>query len=181
MQRARSTVIVLVGDDDRVVARLREAPNVAVIQVDPDRPGLDRAVESWRAAQASAAPFVVSDVDPLARVAESWVRYFDEQAPVGELEVAVADTLARWRTGSIELPDYYVVIDPETWAPTRRHWFLGFLADAARVRVVPAAGDAMATIAGLPTGPWWPELDRLLDGIERAVPDRTRLSDRGKL
>jgi hypothetical protein len=181
MQRSRSTVIVLIGDDGQVMARLRDAPNVAVVQVDPDRPALEGAVDAWRAAQASAAPYVVSDADPLALVAESWVAFFDERAPVGGLEVAVAETLARWRSGGIELPDYYVVVDPEGWTPTRRHWFLGFLADAAPVRVVPAASDVMGIIAGLGTGPWWPELDRLLDGVERAVPDQTRLSDRGKL
>lgn len=163
------------------MARLREASNVSVVEADPDRPVLDRAAEAWRAVQGSAAPYVVSEDDPLGLVAESWVRYFDEHAPVGELEVAVTETVARWRTRGIELPDYYLVVDPERWTPTRRHWFLGFLADAAPVRVVPAAGDVMVTIAGLATGPWWPELDRLLDGVERAVPDRPRLSDRAKL
>ncbi len=181
MQRSRSTVIVLVGDDGRAMTRLREASNVSVVQVDPDRPVLDRAVEAWRVAQGSSAPYVVSDADPLGLVAESWVRYFDEQAPAGELEVAVTETLARWRTRAIDLPDYYLVVDPEGWKPTRRHWFLGFLADAAPVRVVPAASDITTMIASLATGPWWPEIDRLLDGVERAVPDRPRLRDRGKL
>jgi hypothetical protein len=89
--------------------------------------------------------------------------------------------LARWRTRAIDLPDYYLVVDPAGWTPTRRHWFLGFLADAAPVRVVPAASDITTMIASLATGPWWPEIDRLLDGVERAVPDRPRLRDRGKL
>ncbi len=33
----------------------------------------------------------------------------------------------------VELPDYYLVLDPESWAPTRRHWYLGVLARSARV------------------------------------------------
>ena len=70
----------------------------------------------------------------------------------GELEVAVSETLARWRPGSIELPDYYLVIDADTWAPTRRHWYLGVLHATAPARVVPAAAsDAEAALARLGT------------------------------
>jgi hypothetical protein len=45
--------------------------------------------------------------------------------------------LARWRVGSIELPDYYLALDAESWTATRRHWFLGVLHTAAPARVVP--------------------------------------------
>jgi hypothetical protein len=34
--------------------------------------------------------------------------------PTGELEVAVAETLQRWRARAIELPDYDLVLNPET-------------------------------------------------------------------
>jgi hypothetical protein len=37
-------------------------------------------------------PYLVHDADPLALVADAWVRRYDQQGPAGELEVAVRDT-----------------------------------------------------------------------------------------
>ena len=109
----------------------------------------------------------------MAAVADAWVRRFDEQGPIGELEVAVSETLARWRVGSIELPDYYLVLDAESWTPTRRHWYLGVLHRAAPARVVPVPNDAEAAgaLPRLDAGRWWPDLDELLD---RHRPRRAR-------
>ena len=112
---------------------------------------------------------------PLALVADAWVRRYDEQGPAGELEVAVRDTLARWRARTIELPDYYLVLDPGSWGATRRHWYLGVMHRAAPSRVVPAdaaAVNVQSSIAKLASGRWWPELDRLLAGVDRVVPDQ---------
>jgi hypothetical protein len=103
------------------------------------------------------------------------VRRYDQQGPVGELEVAVRDTLSRWRSRAIELPDYYVVLDAESWGATRRHWFLGLLHRVAPNRVVPVEGGAdqvQARISTLASGRWWPDLDRLLADVDRVVPDR---------
>ena len=102
------------------------------------------------------------------------MRRYDEEGPIGELEVVVSETLVRWRAGSIELPDYYVVLDAEAWAPTRRHWYLGVLHGAAPARVVPiaSADAAEASLPRLTAGRWWPDLDELLDGIDRVVPDQ---------
>ena len=121
----------------------------------------------------SHSPYSVHDADPLAVVADAWVRRFDEQGPVGELEVAVRETLARWRVGSIELPDYYLVLDAERWGATRRHWFLGVLHHAAPARIVPVpdAHAAGAALGHLTTGRWWPDVDALLDGVDQVVPD----------
>ena len=106
------------------------------------------------------------DADPLALVADAWVRRFDEQGPAGELEVAIGETVGRWRARTIELPDYYLLLDPASWTPTRRHWYLGLLHRAAPNRVVPVPADATAgrvgaSIASLAIGRWWPDLDRL--------------------
>jgi hypothetical protein len=119
-------------------------------------------------------PYLVHDADPLAAVADTWVRRFDEAGPIGELEVAVSETLARWRVGSIEMPDYYLVLDAESWPPTRRHWYLGVLHAAAPARVVPVPDpDAAARmLPRLSAGAWWPDLDDLLAGIEQVVPDQ---------
>jgi hypothetical protein len=168
-------VVAVVGDDALdCVRRLGEAVNVVPVSVDADDPPLDRAVTTWAEAMRAHTPYLVHDADPLAAVAEAWVRHYDEQGPIGELEVAVAETLARWRVGSIELPDYYFVLDAESWGATRRHWYLGLLHRAAPARVVPVPDpDAAArTLPRLGAGAWWPDLDQLLDGIERVVPDQ---------
>jgi hypothetical protein len=175
-RRTTTTVVAVVGDDAAARAateRLGQAANVGWVVPDPDDAALGRAVAAWSLASRSHAPYFVHDADPLRAVADAWVRHYDEQGPRGELEVAAAETLARWRPGSIELPDYYLALDPASWAPTRRHWYLGVLHDAAPSRVAPAdLVPAADVIEHLRAGRWWPELDVLLDGIDRIVPDR---------
>ena len=176
MQRISTTVIGLVGEQARWRAQaLGRASNIRVELPDPAAPPLERAAGAWQAATSTKAPYLVHDADPLALVADAWVRRFDQQGPAGELEVAVGQTLAGWRARTIELPDYYLLLDPEAWGETRRHWYLGVLARAAPVRVVPADADAgrlQGRIATLASGRWWPELDRLLADVERLVPDQ---------
>jgi hypothetical protein len=174
-QRTSTTVVAVVGDAATdCVTRLGLAANVVPLSVEHDDPPLDRAVATWDQAARSHSPYFVHDADPLAAVADAWVRRYDEQGPIGELEVAVAETLARWRVGSIELPDYYLVLDAEAWGATRRHWYLGVLHGAAPARVVPVPDpDAAArTLPRLGAGAWWPGLDDLLGGIERVLPDQ---------
>jgi hypothetical protein len=174
-RRTSTTVVAVVGDDARAcVARLDRGANVATMIPEPDASALDRAVDAWNAATRMHTPYFVHDADPLAAAAAAWVRRFDERGPVGELEVAVADTLARWRAGSIELPDYYLVLGAEAWTPTRRHWYLGVLHGAGPARVVPVgnADEAGAALAHLSAGRWWPDVDELLTGVEHVVPDQ---------
>jgi hypothetical protein len=175
MQRISTTVIGLVGEGARASAeRLGRAPNIRVELPDPAAPPLERAVAAWQAATGTQLPYLVHDADPLALVADAWVRRFDEQGPAGELEVAVRETVGRWRAKAIELPDYYLLLDPGSWGPTRRHWYLGLLHRVAPSRVVlsDAADKVSASIASLPSGRWWPELDRLLADVDRVVPDQ---------
>ncbi|MET0629008.1 MAG: hypothetical protein ABW033_11180 [Acidimicrobiia bacterium] len=172
-RRTSTTVVAIVGDASRAcVERLAAEANVVGVVPEGDD-ALDRAVAAWSEAARIHSPYCVHDADPLSAVAEAWVRRFDEQGPIGELEVAVEATLARWRVGSIELPDYYVLLDAEQWSATRRHWYLGVLHRAAPSRVVPIADAAAApdALAHLITGRWWPDVDVLLDGIDRVVPD----------
>ena len=175
-RRTSTTVIAVVGDGDDVraaVERLGVAANVVALVPPIDDGPLERAVAAWHDAARAHSPYFVHDADPLAAVADAWVRLYDEHGPRGELEVAVAETLARWRPGSIELPDYYLALDADTWVPTRRHWYLGVLHAAAPARVVPVTGiDAEAALAHLGAGRWWPDLDQLLDGVDRVVPDQ---------
>jgi hypothetical protein len=184
MQRASTTVVVLVGPGTGAVLRgLEGAANVRVLRVDEgDTSPLDRAVAATGEAAGAHAPYLVHDADPLAVVADAWARYFDETGPRGELEVAVSETLARARTGAIELPDYYVVLDPEQLDATRRHFWLGLLHRDASARVVPVRPDPTSVLAALGTlapGRWWSPLGDLLRGIEHEVPDQigTRAPD----
>lgn len=118
--------------------------------------------------------YVVGDDDPLAAVADAWVRLFEESGPIGELEVVIADAVARWRARSIELPDYYLVAGLDELTPTRRHWYFGVLHTAAPGRVIPVTASPSAVLEALQalsSGPWWPPLDRLLAGLEHRAPD----------
>jgi hypothetical protein len=181
-QRTSSTVVALVGPDAaQAVERLGQAMNVVPVTIDADDPPLDRAVRAWSEAARAHSPYLVHDADPLGAVADAWVRRFDAEGPIGELEVAVADTLARWRAGSIELPDYYIVLDAEAWGATRRHWYLGVLHAKAPARVVPVRDpDAAARmLPRLGAGAWWPDVDDLLEGIERVLPDQLVPSSAG--
>jgi hypothetical protein len=174
-RRTSTTVVAVVGNRARAcVERLEHSANVATSIPDPDDAMLDRAVAAWSAATRSHTPYFAHDADPLGAVADAWVGRYDEQQPVGKLEVVVTETLARWRAGSLDLPDYYLVLDAETWAPTRRHWYLGVLHRAAPARVVPVpnADAAPGALVRLSAGRWWPDLDELLARIDQVVPDK---------
>jgi hypothetical protein len=176
MQRVSTTVIAVVGQRARsVLEALGRAANIRTALPDLEQPPLERAVAAWSAASGGHTPFLLHDADPLAAVADAWVRWFDEQGPVGELEVVVQETLRRWRSRALELPDYYLVLDPAAWPVTRRHWYLGFLHRSAPSRVLVSGdepGQANDAIAHLAAGRWWPDLDDLLRGVERVVPDQ---------
>ena len=134
----------------------------------------DRAAVAWQAATGTQAPYLVHDADPLALVADAWVRRYDEQGRPGGLEVAVRDTLARWRARTIELPDYYLVLGPWVLGGNPAPLVSGGLAPGRPGRVVPAdaAAKVQTSTAKLASGRWWPELDRLLAGVDRVVPDQ---------
>lgn len=104
------------------------------------------------------------------------MRHRDEDVPptCGDLEVAVAEAAARWRGRSVELPDYYLVLDAEVIPATRRHGYFGVLRDAAPARIVPVAPSADAVdraLTRLPAGRWWSDLPELLVAIDRVAPD----------
>lgn len=169
-----TTVVVVVAPIDVTPLDDVHAANVRVLRTGADAEPLDRAQAAVEQARRTTTPYLMHDADPLAWVAEAWARRFEGQGAVGDLEVAVAETLARWRGRSLELPDYYLVVDPEGLRPTLRHWFLGLLASAAPARVlttrpsIPVADN----LSDLRTGPWWPDLDRLLANLDRVLPEQ---------
>jgi hypothetical protein len=166
-------VAVVASDDPGPLASVRAA-NVRVLPPQDGAPAVERATRAWEEARRTTSPYLLHDADPLGWVADAWARFFDGQGAAGELEVAVSETLARWRARSLDLPDYYLVVGPEELPATRRHWFLGVLGSAAPLRVVTShpSEPLVDRLAGLRPGPWWPDLDRLLAGIERVVPDQ---------
>ncbi len=177
MQRVVTTVVAVVGGSSGLLDRMGEAANVRSFHGGPEAPPLERAAEAWSAARRVRSPYFVHDADPLGWVVDTWAAHFDGEGAAGELEVAVSQTVRRWRAGSVELPDYYLVVAPDEWGQTRRHWYLGVLASAAPSRVVvdDGRGDATSILPGLATGPWWPNLDMMLEGLDRVVPDRAGL------
>ena len=150
------------------------ATNVRVLRPATGAAPLERAMTAYDEARHTSTPYLLHDADPLAWVAEAWARRFEERGAAGDLEVAVAETLARWRARSVDLPDYYLVVDPEGFSPVLRHWFLGVLASAAPTRVVTGRPGTPVVdhLADLRPGPWWPDLDRVLDGIDRVLPEQ---------
>jgi hypothetical protein len=174
--RVNTTVVAVVAPTTGDVSPLEHvrAANVRVVRPDTDAPALDRAVVAWEQARRTSTPYLLHDADPLAWVADAWARRFQEQGVAGDLEVAVAEISARWRAGSLDLPDYYLLTDPEGLTPILRHWFLGLLVSAAPSRVITSRADAPVVdqLADLPPGPWWPDLDRVLAGLDRVLPEQ---------
>jgi hypothetical protein len=171
VQRSSATVVCVVGDLD--IASLARA-NVSTLSPTKELGPLERAMQATETAGGAHAPYFVHDADPLALVADAWVRLFEGSGPIGEVEVAVAETLARVRVQTVELPDYYLVVDAEAMTPTRRHWYFGVLHDAVPMRVVPVPPSAQPVVdalEGLAATRWWPPVPQLLDGIERRAPD----------
>lgn len=174
MQRVPTTVVAVIGTAAGERARaVGEATNVLAV-VPEEGPALERAGQAWREAMRTSRTYLVHDADPLAAVAAAWVAQWDGGGQRGALEVAVAEVTARWRSRVVELPDYYLVLDPEQLSPTARHWYLGVLRGVAPSRVVPLPDTATAlerALTRLPSGRWWPDLPDLLDGVDRVVPD----------
>ena len=175
MLRVNTTVVAVVAPsaEPSPLEQVRAA-NVRVLRPDADAAALDRAVMAWELARRTSTPYLLHDADPLAWVADAWARRFEAEGTAGDLEVAVTETMARWRARSLDLPDYYLLTDPEGLSPVLRHWFLGLLGSAAPSRVVTArAGPpVIEQLADLRPGPWWPDLDRVLAGIDRVLPEQ---------
>lgn len=179
MQRDVSSTVVVVVDDAPGTVALLDAPNVRPLSMGTDDGPLERAVGAWSEVMRTHRPYVVHDADPLAAVADAWVALYDGAGVRGDVEVAAEAVRAAWRHRQVDLPDYYLVVDPDGMPTTRRHWYLGVLLEAAPHRVRPvdrSATKMLAAIGQLPAGRWWPDLDRLLDDLMDVVPDRFGLA-----
>jgi hypothetical protein len=183
-----STTLVVVGDDaPSAIAPLSGLANVRAASFH-DLPGAsDEDVARWSAA--SNAPYVVHDRDPLGHVAAAWVEFFEEQVTLGVLELEIDRAVEAAGRHLIAVPDYYIVVHPETLPATWRHWWLGVIATASPSRVIPWPGHPVDADSGrpdadeslvrllrrLPTGRAWPEVESWLPGVVGQVPDRVGL------
>jgi hypothetical protein len=91
VQRIATTVVALVGEPARArLDALGQAANVATVRPAATAPSLERAIAAWQAATRTHTPYLLHDADPLATVADAWVRRFnvEQLGPAGELEAA---------------------------------------------------------------------------------------------
>jgi hypothetical protein len=173
MTESFSTTLVVVGDDGELLRSLERHPNVRAISLagrDEDE------VARW--SRAASTPYLVHDRDPLEHVAAAWVEFFDDQSTLGALELGVDRAFDALRSGTTAIPDYYVVVDPESMPTTWRHCWLGVVAQASPSRVIPRREEDPPLgrlLRRLPTGRAWPEPGRWLHSVTTAVPDRVGL------
>jgi hypothetical protein len=194
MRRNASTVVVLPNPvPAEVLAALGRSMNVTLIRPD-DTPddngdGMEAAAGALRRAGRSASPYALVTADPLAAVAAGWQAMWDVSRPQdpASFEQEAAQTLAAWRSGRFELPDYYLTLGSPALAlgasDLTDHgpdFYLGPLRSARPHRVVfvpgaePAqqAAGVLAALGSLRHGPWWPGLDEIIETARTFYPGR---------
>jgi hypothetical protein len=204
MRRNASTVVVLPGPQNpvpaEILAALGRSMNVTLVRPqdpaadDPD--GTEAAAAALRQAGRSTSPYALVPADPLAAVAASWQAMWDvsrTDGPAG-FETEALKAVTAWRAGRFELPDYYVVLGSgpagAAGPPSGDHgpdFYLGPLRSARpqRVAVVAAAEPAHQAVAvlevlgSLPYGPWWPDLDELIQAARTFYPGQLAAANPG--
>ena len=171
MASPNSTTLVLVGDEaPTLIDTLGRFANVRAAALSD---ATDDEVQRW--ISETDTPYVVHNHDPLIHVASAWVEFFDDLTTLGALDIEVDRALASLGKGTMTMPDYYVILDTDSLAPTWKHWWLGVLAEAAPTRVILGSEPTFSlarTLRRLPTGRSWPEPTSWLHRVARAVPDR---------
>jgi hypothetical protein len=139
---------------------------------------LEASAGALRNAGRSTSPYALVPADPLAAVAARWEQMWDLSVQPGpaafEQEAALA--LAAWRAGRFELPDYYLVL--QTDQDHIHDFYLGPLRSVRphRVVLVPAtepaqqAAGVLHALGSLRHGPWWPDLDQLIEAARQFYP-----------
>jgi len=168
-----STTLVVVGDDEGTT--IRGFAGHANVRAASLAGRDDDEVARWT--RGASTPYLVHDRDPLEHVAAAWVEFFDDQSTLGALELEIDRAVEALTRGEAAIPDYYLVVNPESLPPTWRHWWLGVVAQAAPTRVIPRGDDdsGVRLLRRLPTGRAWPDPASWLGGVTAAVPDRVGL------
>jgi hypothetical protein len=177
MESLSSTTLVVVGDEaDAALTTLDSLANVraAHLRAAPD-------ADAARFTRSGGTPYLVHDRDPLEHVAAAWVEFFDDLATLGSLELEIDRVLMALGDDTLSMPDYYVVLAPESLPTTWKHWWLGVMPQASPSRVIPwsDSDESLARLLRrLPTGRPWPKPEPWLRGLTHAVPDRVGLESR---
>lgn len=174
MEPPGSTTLVMVGEE--TTSAIRSLERFANVQAASFSDESDAEVARW--SSSTGAPYVVHDRDPLGHVAAAWVEFFDDQSTYGVLELEIERALEAAERHVISVPDYYVVLHPESLPTTWMHWWLGVLAHASPTRVIPwpDADESLASLLRhLPTGRPWPQVESWLPRVAGSVPDRVWL------
>jgi hypothetical protein len=197
MRRNASTVVVLPGPAPaEVLAAVGRSMNVALIRppepAEDDADGLDAAAGALQQAGRSTSAYALVPADPLAALAASWRAMWDVSRPEGpaDFEAEALKVLTAWRAGRFELPDYYLVLGPGPARPAGPadpaaaageqgpDFYLGPLRTTRpqRVAVVAATEPAQQAVGvlhalgSLPYGPWWPDLDKVIETARTFYP-----------
>jgi len=171
MGSSNSTTLVIVGDGaPSTIESLDRFTNVSAARLSDGTDG-----DAQRFLTSARSPYVAHDRDPLCHVAAAWVEFFDDLSSLGVLDLEVDRALDALEHGDVDMPDYYVVVSPETLTPTWKHWWLGVLPRAAPTRVIPWDADGSVPLARvlrtLPASRPWPALGPWLNSVKRTVPD----------
>ena len=174
MEAPASTTLVIVGDE--ATSAIRALDGYANVRATTFDEASDDEVARWSATAGT--PYLVHDRDPLGHVAAAWVEFFDDQSTFGVLELEIDRAVEAIERHAISVPDYYVVLQPESLPVTWKHWWLGVLATESPTRVIPwpQADDSLVRLLRrLPTGRAWPDMESWLPRVVGAVPDRVGL------
>jgi hypothetical protein len=186
MRRGSSTVIALVGDvNAELLDRLGGPSNVAIF--DPPATGADGAIEALARAGSQQTPYSIVPADPLAHLAAEWQKMWTPGTE-HRFEERAGEAIAAWRRGRLELPDYYMVVidapvsqgEPKAVRPHKFEFHLGVLRSQRSARVAEivasepaeAAAAVLHSMSTLRQGPWWPELDVLVEVVRSFFPGR---------
>lgn len=155
--------------------------NVSLVRPE-DGEGIEPATAALRRAAGISSPYVLVAADPLAAVAAEWEAMWEVTATARgseAFELRAGEALAAWHANQFELPDYYLVLAPET-PPDEQHpsFYLGPLraVRSHRVAVVAAAEPAeqaagmLTALASLRHGRWWPSLDDIIGTAREYYP-----------
>lgn len=174
------TIVAIVGDQSEdALASLDGIRGVDVLALQGSEPAL-----AARRIAAASTPWIVHDADPLEHVAAAWVELFEERATLGALELEVETALAMFKDGSALMPDYYIVLEPDSAPGTWRHWWCGALGHHAPQRVLtspapttPRDAALRRLLRNLPSSRPWPDPASWLPRLPFEIPDRVGLRD----
>lgn len=174
VRRNPSTVVILAGQaSEGLLGAVGRSMNVSLVRAEEGE-GIEPAMTALRRAAGISSPYVLVAADPLAAAAAEWEAMWEvTAAPRGSeaFELRAGEALAAWHANQFELPDYYLVLAPETSPDEQRpSFYLGPLRTvrSQRVAVVAAtepaeqAAGILTALASLRHGQWWPPLEEII-------------------